>query len=115
MKAVQESLPRLVTLQGLKLLPLPTDLKFPADMHPVIVSAGLDGDIRQGGLQLATGLMMAGSMIPYVGIGTSDTPLNVPLVSYLAGVDEVTQGYVFGLIPSLVGKCSNSSADVCWL
>ena len=107
MKALKESSAALVTLKGLNLLPLPADLNFPAGMHPVIVNAGMDNDIRQGGLQLATGLMTAGSMIPYVGIGSSDTPLNVPLVSYLAGVDDATKGYVFGLIPSVVGKCDN--------
>lgn len=103
-KALEESFSSLVNLQGLNLLPLPAELNFPAGMHPVIVNAGANTDIRQGGLQLATGLMTASSMIPYVGIGNSQTPLNAPLVSLLAGVDPVTQGYVFGLIPSLVGK-----------
>ncbi|KAA8617815.1 hypothetical protein PtrSN002B_007489 [Pyrenophora tritici-repentis] len=102
MKALRESIPNLVTLQGLNLLPIPEELDFPVGMHPVLVSAGMNGDIRQGGFQLATGLMVATSMIPYVGIGSSNTPFNAPLVSYLAGVDEVTQGYVFGLIPSVV-------------
>ncbi|OAG26200.1 hypothetical protein CC77DRAFT_30090 [Alternaria alternata] len=101
-KALKESFSSLVNLQGLNLLPLPAELNFPAGMHPVIVNAGANTDIRQGGLQLATGLMTASSMIPYVGIGNSQTPLNAPLVSLLAGVDPVTQGYVFGLIPSLV-------------
>ena len=103
-KALKESFPSLVNLQGLNLLPLPAGLNFPDGMHPVIVNAGANTDIRQGGLQLATGLMTASSMIPYIGIGSSKTPLNAPLVSYLAGVDEVTQGFVFGLVPSLVGK-----------
>ena len=103
-KALKESFPNIVNLKGLNLLSLPAELNFPADMHPVIVSAGANTDIRQAGLQLATGLMTASSMIPYIGVGSSKTPLNAPLVSYLAGVDEVTQGFVFGLVPSLVGN-----------
>ncbi|KAI4637573.1 hypothetical protein J4E83_000390 [Alternaria metachromatica] len=102
MKALKESFSSLVNLGGLNLLSLPEELKFPEGMHPVIVNAGANTDIRQGGLQLATGLMVGSSMIPYVGVGSSKTPLNAPLVSYLAGVDEVTQGYVAGLVPSLV-------------
>ena len=103
-EALEESFSGLVNPQRLNLLPLPAGLNFPAGMHPVIVNAGASTDIRQGGLQLATGLMTASSMIPYVGIGNSQTPLNAPLMSLLAGVDPVTQGYVAGLIPSLVGK-----------
>jgi hypothetical protein len=103
-KALKESFPNLVNLKGLNLLSLPAELNFPTDMHPVIVSAGANTDIRQAGLQLATGLMTASSMIPYIGVGSSETPLNAPLVSYLAGVDEVTQGFVFGLVPSIVGE-----------
>jgi hypothetical protein len=103
-KALQQAFPALFNLRGLNLLPLPAELNFPAGMHPVVGSAGMTNDIRQDGFQIATGLMFAGSMIPYVGIGTSQTPLGVPLVSYIGGVDDVTQGYVAGLIPALVGK-----------
>lgn len=85
-------------------MPVPAELNMPAGMHPVVVVGGMNNDIRQGGLQLATGLMTASSQIPYIGIGDSQTPLNAPLVSYLAGVDDLTQGYVAGLVPSLVGK-----------
>jgi len=101
-KALQQSFPSLFNLRGLNLLPVPAELNMPAGMHPVVVVAGMNNDIRQGGLQLATGLMTASSQIPYIGIGDSQTPLNAPLVSYLAGVDDLTQGYVAGLVPSLV-------------
>lgn len=73
-------------------------------MHPVMVTVGSANDVRQDGLQLATGLMLATTMIPYIGIGSSQTPLNIPLVSYIAGIDTITQSYVQGLIPSVVGK-----------
>jgi hypothetical protein len=39
-KALKESFPNIVNLKGLNLLSLPAELNFPADMHPVIVSAG---------------------------------------------------------------------------
>lgn len=86
------------------MLPLPAELNFPANMHPVMVTVGSANDVRQDGFQLATGLMLATTMIPYVGIGNSQTPLNIPLISYIAGIDTVTQSYVEGLVPSLVGK-----------
>ena len=103
-KAVQESFPTLFNLKGLNLLPLPADLNFPAGMHPVMVTVGSANDVRQDGLQLATGLMLATTMIPYIGIGDSQTPLNIPLISYIAGIDTITQSYVQGLIPSVVGQ-----------
>jgi hypothetical protein len=103
-KALKESFPSLFNLQGLNLLAMPAELNIPDTMHGVIVNAGANEDIRQGGFQLATQVMTASSMIPYVGIGNSMTPLNAPLVSHIAGVDDVTKGYVFGLIPSIVGK-----------
>ena len=103
-KAVQESFPTLFNLRGLNLLPLPAELNFPAGMHPVMVTVGSANDVRQDGLQLATGLMLATTMVPYIGIGDSQTPLNIPLISYIAGIDTITQSYVQGLIPSVVGK-----------
>lgn len=107
-KALQQAFPALFNLGGLNLLPVPASLNFPAGMHPVVASAGMTNDIRQDNFQIATGLMFAGSLIPYVGIGSSQTPLSVPLVNYIAGVDEVTQAYVAGIIPSVVGMLSHS-------
>jgi hypothetical protein len=71
-------------------------------MHPVVAVAGSNNDVRQGEAQLATGLMTASTMIPYVAIGASSTPLIAPLVSYLAGLDEKSRGFVAGLLPSVV-------------
>ncbi|KAL6150389.1 hypothetical protein ACJQWK_00316 [Exserohilum turcicum] len=111
-KALQQSYPSLFNLGRLKLLPVPAELNLGPDMHPVVVSAGRNDDIRQGGLQLATALMVASSMIPYVGVGDSQTPLNAPLVLYVAGVDSVTQSYVYSIIPSIVGKSFHVYRDL---
>ncbi|KAF1942877.1 hypothetical protein EJ02DRAFT_453976 [Clathrospora elynae] len=68
----------------------------------VVAVGGMNNDIRQSDLQIATGLMTASTMIPFVSFGASQTPLTAPLISYLAGVDPVTMGYVAGLIPTPV-------------
>jgi hypothetical protein len=103
-KTLKETIPDLLLRQRLKLLDTPTGMNVPAGLHPVIISAGSIDDVRQGNFQLATKMMTASSMIPYVGIDQSETPYIAPIISYIAGVDATTQGYVSGLIPSIVGK-----------
>jgi hypothetical protein len=101
---LKETIPSLILRSRLKLLNTPPEMDVPVDHHPVIVNAGTINDVRQGKLQLVTQMMTAGSMIPYVGIDKSETPYTAPIISYIAGVDEKTQGYVSGLIPAAVGK-----------
>jgi hypothetical protein len=103
-KALRETPAALALGARLKLMDTPTVMDIPTGYHPVIVSAGSLNDVRQGGLQLATRMMTASSMIPYVGIGDSKTPFTAPVISYIAGVDKDTNGYVAGLIPAFVGK-----------
>jgi hypothetical protein len=105
-KTLMETINDLVLRPKLNLLNTPTEMNVPAGHHPVIVSAGTINDVRQGGFQLVTQMMTASSMIPYVGIGDSETPYTAPIISYIAGVDEKTQGYVSGIVPSIVGKQS---------
>jgi hypothetical protein len=105
-KALRETIAAIALGARLQLQDTPTELNIPTGYHPVIVSAGSLNDVRQGGLQLATSMMSASSLIPYAGIDKSKTPFTVPVISYIAGVDQQTNGYVAGLIPAAVGKRS---------
>jgi hypothetical protein len=107
-KALRETIAASALGPKLQLQDTPTELNIPTGYHPVIVSAGSLNDVRQGGLQLATSMMSANSLIPHVSINNSKTPFTVPIINYIAGVDQETNGYVAGLIPAVVGKQSSN-------
>jgi hypothetical protein len=100
LQAIKEAFP--LYYSTLRLLTPPTELAIPSGMHPVLVSNGFDDDIRQTVLQLKSPLLGSAVTVPYVGKGSSSTPLSAPIVSYLLGTDEETNKYLYALAPNLV-------------
>ncbi|KAF2821475.1 hypothetical protein CC86DRAFT_303067 [Ophiobolus disseminans] len=92
-----------------KLLPLPSSLNVPRDKHLVIVTTGINNDIRQKTL---VDLMIDGSLrqssviVPYTTTGRSSTPLSAPLVAYIAGADPSKNPALAGAIPALVATAT---------
>ena len=86
-----------------KLLPLPTSDAtlfpngFPAGQFPVIVSSGLESDIRMSSLQLMSSLLQGSVRVPYVDrLGDGKTPFQFSVEQYIGGVNGQD---VSGLVP----------------
>jgi len=102
--AVQQALNEAYPLLAQKptLLPLPKSLNFPEGMHPVLATIGLNNDIRQGALQIDGPLRQSSTTVPFVGTGTSNTPFNAPLITYIGGTQDSRDAYLAGVVPALV-------------
>ncbi|KAJ5762943.1 hypothetical protein N7533_001624 [Penicillium manginii] len=82
------------TISGHEPLDIPKSVlpSFPDGMHPLIVQAGINNDIRMTALDLVPlqiPTLMQGSLIlPYVDV-TKDgkTPINAPINNYIGGTD----------------------------
>ena len=105
-QAIKEAFP--LYYSTLRLLTPPSELEIPSGMHPVLVSNGFTDDIRQTVLQLKSPLLVSAVTVPYVGKGSSPTPLNAPIASYLVGTDEETNKYLYALAPNVVATLFGS-------
>lgn len=103
--------------EKLTLLDLPSTLKFPEGMHPVVTANGLSADIRLSALQISGPLLMSSTVVPFVSYKGSKTPLNAPLNGYIGGEDQTTldklrlAGIVPAVVSTLVGGISLRLGD----
>lgn len=82
------------TLSGYEPLDIPKNVlpSFPDGMHPLIIQAGYNNDIRMTALNLVPlqipSLMQGSLILPYVDV-TKDgkTPINTPINNYVGGTD----------------------------
>ena len=75
-----------------KLLPVPTSDQslfpngFPAGKHPVLVSSGIQSDIRMSALQLQDPLLSGSEVVPYVDrLNDGNTPFIFSAKQYIGG------------------------------
>jgi hypothetical protein len=97
-KAINEAYSGL-SLQKPTLLDLPSSYKFTSDTHLVLVSCGLNNDIKQTFLRIDGPLRQCSVLVPWTSTGNSKTPFNAPLVTYIAGTSASYNKYLAGVIP----------------
>lgn len=108
-KALNEAFALNSLFEELTLLDLPSTIKFPEGMHPVIATNGLSADIRMSALQISGPLLTSSTVVPFVSYKGSMTPFNAPLNGYIGGEDKTTldklrlAGVVPAVVSTLVG------------
>lgn len=98
------------SLTGYSPLDIPTSIlpSFPAGMHPLIVQAGYENDIRMTALNLVplqiASLMQGSLIVPYTdATGDGSTPIGAPVNFYIGGTNGQT---LQAIVPSIASGVS---------